>query len=99
MQGPLAPRVAHKLFGDLAIELGYYHFCHTSLDGIPVVLSRTGWSGELGYEIILKDSSKGTALWDLCMQAGAEFDIQAACPSLARAAWKVHCSLIAVISP
>jgi aminomethyltransferase len=84
LQGPLAPRVAHKLFGDLATELGYYHFCHTSLEGIPVVLSRTGWSGELGYEIILKDGSKGTALWNLCMEAGAEFDIQAACPSLAR---------------
>jgi len=84
LQGPLAPRVASKLFGDLAIELGYYHFCHTSLEDIPVVLSRTGWSGELGYEIILKDGSKGTALWDLCMQAGAEFDIRAACPSLAR---------------
>ena len=49
-----------------------------------MVLSRTGWSGELGYEIILKDGSKGTALWDLCMEAGAEFNIQAACPSLAR---------------
>ena len=84
LQGPLAPRVAHKLFGDLATELGYYHFCHTSLEGIPIVLSRTGWSGELGYEIILKDGSKGTALWDLCMAAGAEFNIQAACPSLAR---------------
>ena len=84
MQGPLAPRVAHKLFGDLAIKLGYYHFCHTYLEGIPVVLSRTGWSGELGYEIILKDGSKGTDLWDLCMKAGAEFDIKVACPSLAR---------------
>ena len=42
-EGPLAPRVAHKLFGDLATELGYYHFCHTYLEGIPVVLSRTGW--------------------------------------------------------
>jgi aminomethyltransferase len=76
--------VAQKLFGDLATELGYYHFCHTSLNDIPVVLSRTGWSGELGYEIILLDSSRGTELWDLCMAAGAEFDIQAACPSLAR---------------
>ena len=84
LQGPLAPRVAQKLFGDLATELGYYHFCHTSLNDIPVVLSRTGWSGELGYEIILLDSSRGTELWDLCMAAGAEFDIQAACPSLAR---------------
>ncbi len=84
LQGPLAPRVAHKLFGDLAIELGYYHFTHTTLDDIPVVLSRTGWSGELGYEIILLDGSRGTELWEHCMAAGAEWGIEPACPSLAR---------------
>ena len=84
LQGPLAPRVAKKLFGDIAIEMGYFHCHELSLDGIPVVLSRTGWSGELGYEIILLDGSRGTELWDRCMAAGAEFDIQAACPSLAR---------------
>jgi glycine cleavage system aminomethyltransferase T len=84
LQGPLAPRVAKKLFGDIAIEMGYFHCHELNLDGIPVVLSRTGWSGELGYEIILLDGSRGTELWDRCMAAGAEFDIQAACPSLAR---------------
>lgn len=84
LQGPLAPKVAQKLFGDLAIELGYYHFIHTTLDNIPVVLSRTGWSGELGYEIILLDSSRGTELWEHCMAAGAEWGIEPACPSLAR---------------
>ncbi len=77
-QGPLAPRVAHKLFGDLAIEIGYYHFTHTTLDDIPVVLSRTGWSGELGYEIILLDSRSGTELWNRCMEAGAEYEIRSA---------------------
>ena len=84
LQGPLAPRVAHKLFGELAVELGYYHCREVSLEGIPLVLSRTGWSGELGYELILQDGRRGTELWDLCMSAGAEFGIKPACPSLAR---------------
>ncbi len=84
LQGPLAPKVAQKLFGDVAIEMGYYHFTHLSLNEIPVVLSRTGWSGELGYEIILLDRDRGTELWDLCMSAGEEYNIQPACPSLAR---------------
>ena len=84
LQGPLAPRVAHKLFGDLALELGYYQFQEVTLQGIPLVLSRTGWSGELGYELILQDSQRGTELWELCMAAGAEFGIKPACPSLAR---------------
>lgn len=84
LQGPLAPRVAHKLFGDIALELGYYQFREVTLQGIPLILSRTGWSGELGYELILQDAQRGTELWNLCMAAGAEFDIKPACPSLAR---------------
>jgi glycine cleavage system aminomethyltransferase T len=84
LQGPLAPKVARKLFGDVAIEMGYFHMRQLELDGIPVVLSRTGWSGELGYEIYLCDSSRGTELWDKCMAAGEEFDIEPACPSTMR---------------
>ena len=84
LQGPLAPRVAHKLFGELALELGYYQCREVELKGIPLVLSRTGWSGELGYELILQDGQRGNELWQLCMDAGAEFGIKPACPSLAR---------------
>ena len=84
LQGPLAGKVAQKLFGDIAIEMGYYHFHELELAGIPVVLSRTGWSGEFGYEIFLQDGSRGTELWDMCMEAGAEYDIRPACPSLVR---------------
>ena len=84
LQGPLAPKVARKLFGDVAVEMGYFHMRQLELDGIPVVLSRTGWSGELGYEIFLRDGSRGSELWDKCMAAGEEFGIVPACPSTPR---------------
>ena len=84
LQGPLAPKVARKLFGDIAIEMGYFHLAELELQGIPVVISRTGWSGELGYEIYLRDGSRGTELWDLVMAAGEEFDIKPACPNTIR---------------
>jgi aminomethyltransferase len=84
LQGPKAPAVARKLFGDVAIEMGYFHMRQLELDGIPLVLSRTGWSGELGYELFLQDSSRGGELWDHCMEAGAEFDISPATPSAIR---------------
>jgi aminomethyltransferase len=84
LQGPKAPAVARKLFGDVAIEMGYFHMRQLELDGIPLVLSRTGWSGELGYELFLQDSSRGGELWDRCMEAGAEFDISPATPSAIR---------------
>jgi glycine cleavage system aminomethyltransferase T len=84
LQGPLAPKVARKLFGEIAIEMGYFHLCELELNGIPLVLSRTGWSGELGYEIYLRDGNRGTELWDLVMAAGEEFGIKPACPSTMR---------------
>ena len=57
LQGPNAPAVADKLFGDVALEMGYFHMRQLELEGIPLVLSRTGWSGELGYELYLQDGS------------------------------------------
>jgi len=84
LQGPVSPHVAKKLFGEIALTLGYYQCVELELNDIPVVLTRTGWSGELGYEIYLLDQTRGAELWDLIMEAGKEFGILPACPSLMR---------------
>ena len=56
--------VIRKLFGDAIADLRYYWCSEAELDGIPVVVSRTGWTGEVGYEIYLRDAARGTELWD-----------------------------------
>src|SRR6188474_2928917 len=76
LQGPKSKDVAKALFGDRVLDLGYYYFFETSLDGIPVVVTRTGWSAEVGYEIYLRDGSRGTDLWERIMEAGKPFDIR-----------------------
>jgi len=81
IQGPKSKHVVQKLFGDQALELPYYHFMETRLDGIPVVVTRTGWSAEVGYEIYLRDGSKGVALWERVMEAGRPFNIRPTGPS------------------
>ncbi len=81
IQGPKSKPVVQALFGDQVLELPYYHFLETSLDGIPVVVTRTGWSGEVGYEIYLRDGSRGDALWERVMEAGAPYDIAPTGPS------------------
>ncbi|MYE71221.1 MAG: aminomethyl transferase family protein, partial [Gemmatimonadetes bacterium] len=53
----------------------------TELDGIPVVVTRTGWSGEVGYEIYLRDGSRGVELWDRVMDAGRDLGITPTGPS------------------
>lgn len=81
IQGPKSKQVVASLFGDEVLSLGYYFFLETELDGIPVVVTRTGWTGEVGYEIYLRDGSRGTELWDRVMEAGRPFDIAATGPS------------------
>ncbi len=76
IQGPKSKDVVRALFGDEILELGYYFFTETELEGIPVVVTRTGWTSEVGYEVYLCDSSRGTELWELIMEAGKPFGIR-----------------------
>ena len=81
VQGPKAKDVLRALFGDAVLQLRYYHFLETALDGIPVVVTRTGWTGEVGYEIYLRDGSRGDELWERIMEAGRPHDIRPTGPS------------------
>ena len=65
-----------NLFGPSVFELKYYWFTETAVDGIPVIVTRTGWSAEIGYEVYLLDGSRGTDLWDRIMEAGRPYDIR-----------------------
>ena len=84
VQGPKSKDVMRTLFGDAVLDIRYYWTLTTELDGIPVVISRTGWTGEVGYEIYLRDASRGADLWDRVMEAGAPHDIRAIAPCEAR---------------
>lgn len=81
VQGPKFKAVMQSLFGDRVVGLRYYNFFETSLDGIPVVVTRTGWTGEVGYEIYLRDGSRGVELWERIMEAGAPHNIRPTGPS------------------
>ena len=72
------------LFGPVVDELSFYQFVETHLDGVPVVVSRTGWSGEFGYEIFLRDGSKGGWLWERLFEAGEPYGVAPAAPNNVR---------------
>ena len=76
LQGPKSIDVMKSLFGENIINIKYYWLIETELNGIPLVVSRTGWSSELGYEIYLRDESRGNELWELIMKAGKKFNLQ-----------------------
>jgi aminomethyltransferase len=70
LQGPKSGEVMRALFGDSIMDLRYYWLRRVELDGIPLIVSRTGWSSELGYELYLQESAHGDALWEKIMAVG-----------------------------
>ena len=84
VQGPLAARTLEKLVGPGIYDIKYYWLGDFEINGIPVVISRTGWTAIPGFEINLLDRSSGAALWDAVATAGEEFDIRPIAPCEAR---------------
>ena len=76
LQGPNSGKIMETLFGQDILDLKYYWHREEVLNGIPLLVSRTGWSSELGYEIFLRDHTKGDKLWEQIMEAGIPFDLK-----------------------
>jgi aminomethyltransferase len=76
LQGPTSGKIMAKLFGENIKNLKYYWLKELDFEGIPLIISRTGWSSELGYEIYLRDSSKGNELYEKIMKAGKNYGLQ-----------------------
>ncbi|AXI42086.1 glycine cleavage T C-terminal barrel domain-containing protein [Sulfitobacter sp. SK011] len=76
LQGPKSGEIMKALFGDSIADLKYYWLRELDLDGIPLIVSRTGWSSELGYELYLQDGSRGDELWEKIMAAGAPLNLK-----------------------
>lgn len=76
LQGPNSGEIMRALFGDSIMDLKYYWLRELELNGIPLVVSRTGWSSELGYELYLQDGSRGDELWEAIMSAGEAFNLK-----------------------
>ncbi len=84
VQGPLAASTLEKLVGPAIYDIKYYWLGDFEINGIPVVISRTGWTAIPGFEINLLDSSMGTELWNAVAAAGEEFGIRPIAPCEAR---------------
>ncbi len=76
VQGPDAEPVVQKLMNDDLSQVGYYHFIHSSIEGVKVIVSRTGYTGEDGFEIYFDQLDKAKKVWNLVAEAGEEFHIE-----------------------
>jgi len=81
LQGPKAADVVAHVLGDWVRGLKYFWFRETEIEGIPVAVQRSGWSKQGGFEIYLRDGSKGTQLWNIFKEAGKRWDIGPGAPA------------------
>src|SRR5262245_17602923 len=84
VQGPMAAKTLEKLVGTGIYDIKYYWTESFEINGIPVVISRTGWTAIPGFEVNLLDGTRGDDLWNAIAEAGAEFDIRPIAPCEAR---------------
>jgi aminomethyltransferase len=84
VQGPFSAKTLEKLVGPAIYDIKYYWIDEFEIRGIPVVISRTGWTAIPGFEVNLLDGTRGDDLWNAILEAGEEFGIRPAAPSEAR---------------
>lgn len=84
VQGPRSPDIVSAVFGDAILDLGYYHWMNASVDGIDVVISRTGFSSEVGFEVYLLGYERGDELWEIIMRAGEPMGLSPGSPNRIR---------------
>lgn len=76
VQGPKSKDVIEKFVGQ-SVDLEYYHFIQANVFGVDMIISRTGYTGELGYEIyFVADENKAKEVWDKIFEIGKSFNIQ-----------------------
>lgn len=83
IQGPMAENVVAAVCGNWVRGLKYFWFRETDIDGIPVAVQRSGWSKQGGFEIYLRDGTKGARLWNIFKEAGRPWGIGPGAPSTA----------------
>lgn len=81
VQGPKSKPLMADLLGPEILELRYYHWTRAEIAGAPVVVTRTGWTSEVGYEVYLLDPARGADVWEAIMEAGAAYGIRPTGPS------------------
>ncbi|MGH3321035.1 MAG: glycine cleavage T C-terminal barrel domain-containing protein [Streptosporangiaceae bacterium] len=82
VQGPRSTGVMVDLFGESVLDIPYYYLRPYDLAGMDVLVSRTGYSGELGYEIYLKNATRDAIrLWDTVLEAGRPHGLAVIGPS------------------
>ncbi len=81
VQGPLADALIARVFGDDVVATRFFRHRTVTFAGREMLIARSGWSLQGGFEIYLDGAQHGEALWDTLFEAGADLDVRPGCPN------------------
>ena len=82
LQGPKSNLLAEEIFGEKINSLKFYNFDFYNFSSEDIVISKTGYSKQGGYEFLISDADVGRDLWDLILKKGLIYDVRVGCPNL-----------------
>ncbi len=81
IQGPRADELVRRVFGQAIVETRFFRYKTVTFGGKEMVIARSGWSLQGGFEIYVDGTEHGEALWDTLFEAGEDLDVRAGCPN------------------
>lgn len=82
VQGPQAEELMARVFGDKVLSIRFFRFTVLDFQGASMVVARSGYSKQGGFEIYVEGGHLGMPLWNALMEAGRDLDVHAGCPNL-----------------
>ncbi len=82
IQGPKSEELSQKIFGKEIKSLKYFNFIKYLFNKEEIIISKTGYSKQTGYEIMITNPNNAIMLWDQIMEKGAEFNVKVGCPNM-----------------
>ena len=81
IQGPKADDLVRRVFGDDIVATRFFRHKTVQISGKDMIIARSGWSKQGGYEVYLDGTEHGEVLWDMLFEAGKDLDVHAGCPN------------------
>ena len=82
VQGPRAEDLLARVFGAAVREVAFFRFARCAFDGVELVVARSGFSAQGGFEIYVDGFARGARVWDALWEAGGDLELEAGCPNL-----------------
>ncbi len=82
IQGPKAEDLVARVFGERIRSIRFFHYDHVEFQGHRLILARSGYSKQGGFELYVEGTGLGEPVWDALMAAGEDLEVRAGCPNL-----------------